>query len=247
MINIIDVYESDATAEKAEKQIAKEEDHRPGGRRSAIRARGAGPRPRLRRVPGRLGQDGQAHLPAHLHLRHRPQPRRRASARPSWSSPRSSRSTSRTSAAATTTPSSSTTAAAPSRSPTAPRTRRSIVDEPLARIILTDDYAPVENLLAPVAETRRTTEHWDALQLCTRGPDHVRSDSSPWATPDRPQPSERPPLPSRARPELALHRAGLRGVLGRSTWPSSRPGHRQPLRGLGASICPRTTTGPSRT
>ena len=35
-----------------------------------------------------------------------------------------------------------------------PRMRRSSIESRSRDIILTDDYAPVENLLAPVAETR---------------------------------------------------------------------------------------------
>ena len=125
MINIIDVYESDAMAgKKAEKIISSKSDHRSGPSRSGSAPQELDRAHRLRRVPRRLGQDRQADVPPHLHLRDRSQSRARDSARPSSWSHRSSRSISRTWPGATTTPSSTTTAASPSRPPTAPRTRR---------------------------------------------------------------------------------------------------------------------------
>ena len=156
MINIIDVYESDAKAAQEGREDDRRArtitDPRPAGARSSARSSTAAHE--LRRLPRRLGQDGQADLPAHLHLRDRRQPRRRpprdvrrgrleAAARPRRPRP-----------AATTTPSSSTTTASPSPAPYGPEDEKAVIDVRSRGIILTDDYAPVENLLAPVAATR---------------------------------------------------------------------------------------------
>ena len=154
MINIIDAYESDAkAAEKAEKRIKKRSDHlRAGqGRPSAAHELARGHK--YGGFLGVVGQDRQADVPAHLHLRDRRRRRAPASARRSSSSPPRRRSTSTTSAAATTTRSSSrtTSSSSPGRSARRTATRSTARSR---GIILTDDYAPVENLLAPVAETR---------------------------------------------------------------------------------------------
>ena len=78
MINIIDAYESDAKAnEKAEKEINNIGDQRtrPSRRRSA---RMRWPGPSLRRVPRRVGQDGEDDVQACVHFRDRLRSRARA-------------------------------------------------------------------------------------------------------------------------------------------------------------------------
>ena len=126
MINIIDVYESDAKAEERGRgQDQEGEDHRSQGRRHRVRREALAQATGLRRLPRRLGQDRQAHLPPRLHLRDRRQPRLGA--------PRDLRRrrlegaagpTSTTSAAATTTPSSSRTTGCSSPGRSARSTRR---------------------------------------------------------------------------------------------------------------------------
>ena len=155
MINIIDVYESDAEAEKkAEKEIEEERRHGRGRSRNAIRSKhwrtpiatadssAPGPRP-------------PSHLQPRLYLRDRRQPGQGlretfvvvASMQPLDLADLGNRADD---------PQFLQREAATKPKPYTPRTRITPSRTASRNIILTDDYAPVENLLAPVAETRGT-------------------------------------------------------------------------------------------
>ena len=154
MINIIDAYESDAkAAERGQARIKKEKITDPEAQ-ARVRREALARATDLRRLPRRLGQDGQAHVPLTSTSSGPTTTPARGSARPSSSSPRR-----------------------PARRDLAdlggrdddprffqddrlfePRPfgkeHQAAIDLRSRGIILTDDYAPVENLLAPVAATR---------------------------------------------------------------------------------------------
>ena len=155
MINIIDVYETDAEAEeKAEEEIEKIDEEDRTTREGANPAQANGPGPPLRRLRRRLDQDRQAHFRPRLYLRHRRSPghgprdvrrRRVDEASSTW----------KTWGTARTIPKFFTPRGRkPSRSPIRAEDEKTVINDRSRNIILTDDYAPVENLLAPVAETR---------------------------------------------------------------------------------------------
>ena len=88
MINIIDVYESDAEAKrKAEKEIEENEVKDEAEKEASAASIDAKATP-IRRVPRRLDQDRQAHLRHTTSISSGPTTRARGAARPSWSSPR---------------------------------------------------------------------------------------------------------------------------------------------------------------